>query len=83
MERNWARAIVGGIVGTLGMTAVGLWVAPIMGIPRMNPADMLARVMGGSLLGWMGHLMIGTVLALVRRRGTAPGWTAGGTRRPL
>ncbi len=66
MERNWARAVVGGLVGTLIMTAIGLWVAPMMGIPRMNPADMLAGAMGGStLLGWAGHLMIGTILALI------------------
>ena len=66
MERNWARAVAGGLVGTLVMTAIGLWVAPMMGIPRMNPADMLAGAMGGStLLGWGGHLMIGTILALI------------------
>ena len=66
MVRNWARAVVGGIVGTLVMTAVGLWIAPLMGIPRMNPADMLAGAMGGSaLLGWTGHLLIGIALALI------------------
>ena len=66
MERNWARAVVGGLVGTLAMTAVGLWVAPVMGIPKMNPADMLAGAMGGNaLLGWLGHLMIGMILALI------------------
>lgn len=66
MERDWTRAVVGGLVGTLVMTAIGLWVAPLMGIPRMNPADMLAGAMGGStLLGWAGHLMIGTILALI------------------
>lgn len=65
MKRNWTGAVAGGLLGTLVMTAIGLWVAPIMGIPRMNPADMLAGAMGGStLLGWAGHLMIGTVLAL-------------------
>lgn len=66
MERNWGRAILGGLAGTLVMTAVGLWVAPMMGIPRMNPADMLAGAMGGNaLLGWVGHFMIGTVLAII------------------
>lgn len=65
MERNWTGAVAGGLLGTLVMTAIGLWVAPIMGIPRMNPADMLAGAMRGStLLGWAGHLMIGTILAL-------------------
>lgn len=65
-HRHWARAIAGGLVGTLVMTAVGLWVAPMMGIPRMNPAEMLAGQMGGSIvLGWAGHLMIGTILAII------------------
>jgi uncharacterized membrane protein YagU involved in acid resistance len=37
----------------------------MMGIPAMNPADMLASKMGGiTILGWAGHLMIGIVLAL-------------------
>ena len=53
------------MAGTLVMTAVGVWVAPMMGIPRMNPAEMLAGPMGGSIaLGWAAHLMIGVVLAL-------------------
>jgi uncharacterized membrane protein YagU involved in acid resistance len=65
MDVRIGRAIVAGLVGTLVMTAVGLWVAPLMGIPPMNPAEMLAGAMGGSLAaGWAGHLMIGTVLAL-------------------
>ena len=42
MQRNWTRAVVAGVVGTLVMTAVGVWLAPMMGIPRMNPAEMLA-----------------------------------------
>jgi uncharacterized membrane protein YagU involved in acid resistance len=65
MQRNIGRAVGGGIVGTLLMTAVGMWVAPMMGIPRMNPAEMLAGQMGGNVLvGWMAHLMIGGVLAV-------------------
>ena len=44
----------------------GLWVAPMMGLPAMNPAAMLAGAMGGSMaLGWTEHLMIGTILALI------------------
>lgn len=66
MRINLSRAIGAGVTGTLVMTAVGVWVAPMMGIPRMNPADMLAGQMGGSaVLGWVGHLMIGTILAIV------------------
>lgn len=66
MRIKTGRAIGAGLIGTLAMTAVGLWVAPLMGIPAMNPADMLAGKMGGMLLlGWMAHLMIGTILAIV------------------
>jgi uncharacterized membrane protein YagU involved in acid resistance len=38
----------------------------MMGMPPMNPAEMLAGVMGGmAILGWAAHLMIGIVLALI------------------
>lgn len=60
------RAIVAGVIGTAVMTAVGLWVAPVMGIPAMNPAQMLAGAMGGIVvLGWLAHFMIGMVLAVL------------------
>lgn len=66
MTRNWGKAVVAGLVGTVVMTAIGLWVAPMMGIPRMNPAEMLAGAMGGNaLLGWLGHFMIGSILAVI------------------
>lgn len=65
MSINFSRAAAAGIVATLVMTATGLWVAPLMGVPAMNPAAMLAGAMGGSsLLGWVAHLMIGTILAV-------------------
>jgi len=66
MRINIGRAVLAGIAGTVVMTAVGLWVAPIMGIPRMNPAEMLAGAMGGLMaLGWMAHFMIGVILAVI------------------
>lgn len=66
MQPRIARVIGAGLLGTLVMTAVGLYAAPMMGIPAMNPASMLASKMGGiALLGWMGHLMIGVILGLV------------------
>jgi len=65
MQPRTARVVGAGLLGTLVMTAVGLYGAPLMGIPAMNPADMLAGRMGGiTILGWMGHLMIGIVLAI-------------------
>jgi hypothetical protein len=82
MKRNWGKAIIAGLVATLVMTAVGLWVAPMMGMPPMNPAEMLAGAMGGSiLLGWIGHLMIGVILAIgyaiVAPSLPGPGWLRG------
>ncbi len=65
MNINLGRAVIGGLIGTAVMTMVGLFGAPMMGIPPMNPVAMLAGAMGGSMiLGWGGHLMIGVVLAL-------------------
>jgi uncharacterized membrane protein YagU involved in acid resistance len=66
MNVRFARAATAGILGTVVMTVVGLFVAPMMGMPRMNPAEMLAGAMGGNMaLGWVAHFMIGTVLAVM------------------
>jgi uncharacterized membrane protein YagU involved in acid resistance len=66
MNIRLGPAVIAGLAATAVMTAVGLWVAPMMGLPAMNPAAMLAGAMGGSMaLGWTGHLMIGTILALI------------------
>ena len=66
MNVNIGRAVLAGVLGTFAMTAVGLWVAPLMGIPPMNPANMLAGAMGGVMaLGWLGHFAIGSLLAVI------------------
>lgn len=66
MRTNITRIVTAGVLATLVMTMVGVYVAPMMGIPAMNPADMLAAQMGGlTAVGWAGHLMIGTVLAFI------------------
>jgi uncharacterized membrane protein YagU involved in acid resistance len=40
-------------------------VAPMMGMPKMDPAAMLSMMMGFPLVaGWMMHFMIGIVFAL-------------------
>ena len=64
MDANFGRAALAGILGTVVMTVVGVYGAPMMGMPSMNPADMLAEQMGGSMvMGWIGHFMIGVILA--------------------
>ena len=66
MNVNFGRAAVAGVVGAVVMTVVGLYVAPMMGIPPMNLADMLAGQMGGNgVIGWGGHFMIGVILAVI------------------
>jgi hypothetical protein len=66
MNIHWSKAVVAGLIGTVAITVVGVWIGPLMGIPPMNPAEMLAGVMGGvMLLGWIAHFMIGTILAVI------------------
>lgn len=66
MQSKYLKAVVAGMIGALVMSAVGLWGAPMMGMEKMNPADMLAMKMGGSaVIGWLAHLMIGAALAVI------------------
>ena len=66
MNINFGKAVTGGVAGTVAMTVVAVYVAPMMGMPPMNPADMLADKMGGVMAaGWVAHFMIGTILAIV------------------
>ncbi len=66
MSIRVGRAVLAGIGGTIAMTAFGVWVVPLAGLSPMNPANMLAGAMGGSMfMGWMGHFSIGIVLALI------------------
>ena len=59
MNVNFGRAALAGIIGAAMMTVVGLYAAPLMGIPAMNPADMLTDQMGGNaVVGWIAHFMI-------------------------
>lgn len=82
MSIDLRKAAMAGVVGTAVMTMVGLWGAPMMGMPKMNPAEMLAGAMGGMLaLGWLAHFMIGIVLAVgyavLAPRLPGAGWARG------
>ncbi|MFZ6013758.1 MAG: DUF6789 family protein [Bacteroidota bacterium] len=63
MESKFMKAVVAGIVATAVMTVVGV-TAPYMGLPKMNPAEMLSGMLGVSpAMGWIMHFMIGIIFA--------------------
>ena len=58
------KSILGGIIGTAIMSIV-MFLAPMMGMPKMSPPEMLAGIMGVPVLvGWVMHFMIGIIFAL-------------------
>lgn len=64
---NILNAVVAGIVGTVVFTAV-LMMAPKMGMPKMDIVDLLGSMFSAKsnpVLGWMMHLMMGVVFALI------------------
>ena len=65
MENKFVRSILAGVVATAVMT-VFTFIAPMMGLPKMNPADMLSGMLGVSpIVGWIMHFMIGIIFAAV------------------
>jgi len=64
MNPKVMKALVAGIAGTAVMTLV-MMVAPMMGMPKMNPPGMLSMMMGVPLaMGWLMHFMIGIIFAM-------------------
>ena len=62
MRPNVTRLVLGGLVGTMAMTAMMYMVAPMMGV-RMDLAAMLGSMLGGSWAAGMAmHVINGTVL---------------------
>ncbi len=60
--KNFGRAMLAGLIATIIMSIVQA-MAPVMGLPRMDIAAMVASMFGGSLVvGWIVHLMMGTIL---------------------
>lgn len=58
------KALLGGITGTAAMSLF-MMLAPMMGIPKMNPPQMLSSLMGFPVLvGWLMHFAIGITFAM-------------------
>jgi uncharacterized membrane protein YagU involved in acid resistance len=63
MKQKISRTIMAGIIGTIVMTII-TFLAPLMGMPKMNPPEMLAGMMSVSIvIGWIMHFMIGIIFA--------------------
>jgi hypothetical protein len=63
MSKKIQQALMGGIAGTAVMTLV-MFIAPMMGMPEMNPPAMLSMMTGFPIIvGWMMHFMIGIIFA--------------------
>jgi len=63
MRPNIRRAILGGFVGTLAITAMMYWVGPMVGMMKMDIAASLGTMLGGSwALGMMMHFVNGTII---------------------
>ena len=59
-------AIISGLVGTIAISVV-MPVAPMMGMPKMDIVGLLSTMFGkpNRFLGWMMHMMMGVVFALI------------------
>jgi uncharacterized membrane protein YagU involved in acid resistance len=62
MRSQFGRAVVGGLVGTIAMTLMMMFVAPMMGV-HMDIAKSLAGMMGSShAVGLAVHFLNGTII---------------------
>lgn len=64
---NILNAVIAGVVATIVFTMM-LMMAPKMGMPKMDIVDLLGSMFSAKsnpVLGWMMHLMMGVVFALV------------------
>ncbi len=65
MENKFGNAVLAGFIATIVMTIV-IFLAPMMGLPKMNIPQMLAGMLGVSVvIGWIMHFMIGLIFAFV------------------
>ena len=63
MKSKIAQSVIAGLAATAVMTGF-IFLAPMMGLPKMNPAEMLSGMMGVPLIvGYLMHCMIGIIFA--------------------
>jgi len=68
MNKSMKRVIVAGVLATIVMTIITM-LAPMMGMPKMSPPNMLAGMLGMPIfVGWVMHFMIGIVFAVTYQK---------------
>ena len=64
---NILSAVISGVVASLVFSMI-LWMAPKMGMPKMDIVSLLGSMFSTKVnlvLGWMMHLMMGVIFALI------------------
>ena len=73
---NMGKTIIAGVVATAVMSAIGFYLAPMMGMPKMDFGAMLGT--GNPMMampywaGWAIHFMMGIIFAIVFVKAVAP-----------
>ena len=62
MKPDLKKAVFGGVAGTLVMTLMMMFVAPMMTGMPMDIAEMLGGMLGGYTMGMIAHIMMGVVI---------------------
>lgn len=63
MNSKISQSLVAGLIATAIMTGF-IFMAPLMGLPKMNPAELLAGIMDLPVMaGYIMHFMIGIIFA--------------------
>ncbi|MFZ6013661.1 MAG: DUF6789 family protein [Bacteroidota bacterium] len=62
-NNKFVKAVLAGIAATAIMTVFGV-AAPLVGLPKINPAEMLMAMLGiSAALSWIIHFLIGVIFA--------------------
>ncbi len=65
MKNKLMKGLLGGTAGTVMMSAL-MYMAPMIGLPKMNAAEILSGMMGTPLIvGWVMHFMIGIIFGIL------------------
>ncbi|MCX6204640.1 MAG: hypothetical protein NTZ19_00115 [Bacteroidetes bacterium] len=63
MNNKMYKSLLGGFIGTTAMSLV-MFIAPMMGMPKMSPPNMLAGMMRVPVIvGWVMHFVVGIIFA--------------------